>query len=678
MGEAPVIYDEKAATRSQEELTKALNNMGYMSASVDIERKITKKKLRLTYRLKPNKPYHIRSITYDIKDREIMRFLEQDSANTKLVEGMKFNTNVLDEERQRITNNLMQKGYYKFNKEYISYRADTVRNTFLVDLTMLLALYRPTNNTEPKSHARYKVNSISYMLDDEIIHSPMLATKSFNDSLHHNGYPIYYRNKPFLRPKVLRDNTRIRKDLFYNEQAVQNTYSYFGRLRALKYTNIRFLETQEGDSTKLDCYIMLTRGKYKSASVELEGTNSAGDLGAAASLSYQHRNMFRGSETFTAKLRGAYEAITGQGYNNDHYTEYGVETSLNFPSFMFPFLSSNFKRRIRATSEVGLQFSSQQRPEFTRTIASASWSYKWTMRQRTNHTVDLIDINYVYPWMSQRFKEEYIDKLNNSILKYNYENLFIMRTGYSFNFNSVGSLMNKTAFDNSYTVRMNIESAGNLLYGISKLTKQKPNEDGNYTVGNIAYAQYIKGDFDYAKNITIDERNSFAFHIGLGIAYPYGNATMLPFEKRYFAGGANSVRGWSVRTLGPGSFKGEDKNIDFMNQSGDIKLDLSVEYRTHLFWKLQGAAFIDAGNIWTIRDYKDQPGGQFKIDSFYKEIAVAYGLGVRFDFDFFILRFDAGMKAINPAYQTDKEHYPIANPKLGRDFAFHFAVGYPF
>lgn len=193
---------------------------------------------------------------------------------------------------------------------------------------------------------------------------------------------------------------------------------------------------------------------------------------------------------------------------------------------------------------------------------------------------------------------------------------------------------------------------------------------------NIPFAQYIKGDIDYAKNFVIDNRNSLAFHVGGGIAVPYGNASVVPFEKRYFSGGANSVRGWSVRELGPGSYVGDRNN--FLNQSGDIKLDASVEYRTHLFWKLHGALFVDAGNIWTLHEYESQSGGQFKFNTFYKQIAVAYGMGIRLDLDFFVLRFDAGMKAINPVYESGRNRYPIVHPDFSRDFAFHFAVGYPF
>ena len=380
------------------------------------------------------------------------------------------------------------------------------------------------------------------------------------------------------------------------------------------------------------------------------------------------------------KFRGAYEAISGlqPGYKNHNYTEYGVETSINFPSFLFPFLTSDFKRRIRATTEFGLQYNYQLRPEFSRTIASASWSYKWMQKQKIQHRIDLLDISYLYlPWISPQFQEDYIDKdKDNYILRYNYENRLIVRMGYTYNYNSAGgTLVNNTITSNSYSIRAGFESAGNILYGVSKMINMRKNKDGEYAILGIPYAQYLKGDFDFAKNIIIDHRNSLAFHAGIGVAVPYGNAKVVPFEKRYFSGGANSVRGWSVRNLGPGSFAGDG---NFMNQSGDIKLDASIEYRTRLFWKFRGAAFIDAGNIWTIREYENQPGGAFEFDKFYKQIAVAYGLGLRLDLDFFVLRFDGGMKAVNPKYEKTKERYPIIHPKFSRDFAFHFAVGYPF
>ena len=569
--------------------------------------------------------------------------------------------------------------FYKFNKDYISYTADTVRNTYQVDLTLHLAPYHRHASGASVPHSQYRINKVSFITDYNMLESTTTNNISVTDSIHYLQYPIYYKDQLYLRPNVLVNNLHFAPGELYDAQDVQRTYLNYGRLQALKYTNIRFLETQK-DSTRLNAYVMLTKNKPQSISFEVEGTNSAGDLGAGASVTYNHRNLFRGSEVFMLKLRGAYEAVSGlqgTGYNQN-YIELGAETSINFPRFLFPFLSNNFTRRISATTEFGLQYNYQMRPEFTRIVASAGWSYKWGMQHlRSQHRIDLLDINYLYmPWMDEGFRNLYLEQEENYILKYNYEDRLIVRTGYSYTYNSAGrALMNNATLGNSYTVRFNFESAGNLLYALAKATHMQRNADDEYTLLGIPFAQYVKADVDFAKNIVIDNRNSLAFHIGAGIAIPYGNATVVPFEKRYFSGGANSVRGWSVRDLGPGSFPGDN---NFLNQSGDLKFDASIEYRTRLFWKLKGAIFIDAGNIWTLREYDEQPGGKFEWNKFYKQIAVAYGLGIRLDLDFFVLRFDGGMKAINPVYESGKQRYPIIHPNFKRDFAFHFAVGYPF
>ena len=675
LGDKPVIFDEEVAERSREDMQSALHNMGYMQADVRLRKETRKKKLRLKYLVHPGPAYRISHWDYDIQDDSVRRYMAG-YASQLMHEGMRFDVNTLDQERQQMTNHLQDRGFYRFNKEYVTCTADTVRGTHLVDLTFHIAPYDATSHT---THARYRIGEVNVVTDFDMTHAMRQDFARF-DSLHYKGLNIFYRERPFLKPEVLSQNIAITPDSFYSDSRLQHTRSSLGRLHAIKYTDIRFQE-DAADSTRLDCHVLLSRNKVNSFSAELEGTNSAGDLGAAASLSYQNRNLFNGSELFTFKVRGAYEAVTGlQGYSNENYVEYGVEASINFPRFLFPFISAEVRQRTQATSEIGIQFNSQERPEFGRRAASVTWGYRWTYKRKWQHRVDVLDLNYVYmPWISSTFREEYLDnpENSNSILRYNYENLLIMKAGYGFTYHSDGR-ESRTASNNSYSIRFNIESSGNLLYAFSHMLNATRNEDHQYTVANIAYAQYIKTDIDFTKSFRIDHRNSIVFHVGMGVAYPYGNSRILPFEKRYFSGGANSVRGWSVRRLGPGSFAGNDRNIDFINQSGDIKLDLNLEYRTKLFWKLNGAFFVDAGNIWTIRDYEEQPGGAFRFDSFYKQIAVSYGLGLRFDFDYFILRFDAGMKAVNPAYRNSKEHYPLIHPDFGRDFAFHFAVGYPF
>ena len=491
IGDAPVIYSETEAQRSQDEITKAMRNMGYMAATVKRSTKIKKKKIKLYYEVTARDPYIVSSLKYDIHDPKIAEFLKQDSAKSLLKEGMIFDVNVLDAERQRITDKLLRNGYYKFNKDYVGYTADTVRGTYQVDLTLHLHAYRAHVNDSVKAHQQYWIDKINFITDYDVLQSSALNSMDINDSLHFKGYPIYYKDKLYLRPKMLTDNLRFASGDLFNEQDVQQTYSNFGRLSALKYTNIRFIENQVGDTAKLDCYVMLTKSKHKSVAFELEGTNSAGDLGAAASVSFQNRNLFRGSETFMIKFRGAYEVISGlqAGYSNNNYTEYGVETSINFPNFLFPFLSSDYKRKIRATTEFGLQYNYQMRPEFLRTMASASWSYKWTQRQKIQHRIDLINIGFLYlPRISEKFKEDFINKGQSHILQYNYQDRLIINMGYSYHYNSIGgAIVNNTIASNSYSIRFNFESAGNIMYALSKATNIRKNNEsvcGNKSCDN--------------------------------------------------------------------------------------------------------------------------------------------------------------------------------------------------
>lgn len=641
----PVIYDTLQARLSCQDLLTAMQNEGYMNAGVSLYTETKGKKLKATYLLHPGQPFLIGKVNYDIQDEGILQLLHLDQPdNQQIKPGMRFTVETLDNERKRIASLLSDNGYFRFNKDFIHFAADTIMGRKDIALTLQLRKYKPNNNSPEVDHTRYLIRDVLFQSND-------------SDRIH-------------LRKQVLLNATAIKEGRPYDASALQRTYNNFARLQAVKYTNIKFVEVP--DTNLLDCHIQISTNKPSTISFQPEGTNTAGDLGAAASITYTNRNLFHGSEQLSIEFRGAYEAITGlEGYQDQNYTEFSVETKLVFPRFLAPFLSKSFRRRQTASSEWAVSWDFQNRPEFHRRVFSSAWRYRWSEpKHHLNYRFDLLDLNYVYmPWISSTFKRDYLDNAENrnAILRYNYEDIFIMKTGFTVSYT-----------DGVDAVRANFESAGNLLNGVSKGFGFKTNSQGQHTLFNIAYAQYVKFDFDYTHLFQFDKRNALALHAGLGVAYPYGNSTVLPFEKRYFSGGANSVRGWSVRELGPGKFKGTDGRIDFINQTGDVKLDLNAEYRSSLFWKLQGALFIDAGNIWTLRNYAEQPGGQFKFTEFYKQIAASYGMGLRLNFDYFILRFDVGMKAINPAYESEKEHWSIIHPKLSRDFDFHFAVGLPF
>ncbi len=645
LGEEPVLFDTLKAEMSRKNLGTVMQNMGYLHADVSLKTIANDKKIKVIYTLHTGKPYFIGNIEYDIYDKNIAQILDMKNENNRgLKKGMIFSINNLENERKRITNILPDSGYYKFNKDYIIYEADSTRTNDSIDVNLKLMKFRANSKSPEKDHNRYYINKVNFTSADG--------------------------DKIKLRRSVLSDNLAIKEGAPFCEHDLQTTYNNFARLQAVKYTNIRFEELP--DTSLLNCNIQLSTNKPNTISFQPEGTNTAGDLGAAASLTYENRNLFHGSEMLSIQLRAAFEAITGlEGYQAEDYEEYNIEGRLMFPRFIAPFLSENFRRNSNAHSELTVSYNLQNRPEFHRRVFTAAWKYLWNApKQNSTYRFDLIDLNYVYmPWISEKFKEDYLDddSNRNAILRYNYEDLFIMKMGFGMTYNN-----------GVHAIKANIETSGNILSLLSGVSKFDKNSQGQYTLFNIAFAQYVKADFDYTRLFTFDWRNSLALHFGFGIAYPYGNSKILPFEKRYFSGGANSVRGWNVRELGPGKFKGTDGRIDFINQTGDMKLDFNLEYRTALFWKFNGAFFIDAGNIWTLRSYADQPGGQFKFDEFYKQIAVSYGLGIRLNLDYFILRLDMGVKAINPAYTTTEEHYPIISPNFKRDFSLHFAVGLPF
>lgn len=694
LGQAPVIFNEELTEASRRQLQLAMINKGYMDATVDVDTisRPDKKKMKVIYNVHPGSPHTISSVTYDIADSLIRRTVMADSALLSLGVGDNLDRNALDAERAMIAERLRNRGYYAFTKDYITFFADTAENSLDVDLTLVINPPRAAGQgaagadslQAPAMHRTYYINKVVFIADGNSLghtdpeHMPIDA----DTTVYKDITVIYPTDDHYITPSSLSDKCFLIPGRMYRAAAVDRTYESLAQLGILKSINIELKPLSEVDGKLwLDAYIYLTRNKKQNVSFELEGTNSEGDFGFGIGLNYQHRDLGNRSNLLSTKFRVNYESLSGNLSNliNDRYTEYAGEVGITFPKFLCPFLSRGFKLRQKATTEFALSANYQERPEYTRIIAGAAWKYKWATRDnRTRRTFDLIDVNYVY------LPESTIDFINqiapsNPLLRYSYEDHFIVRTGYTFQLTNRRiadpSALNSPWQRRVYNFRASVETAGNLLYALSSIDGQK-RRDGVYHLFGIQYSQYAKAEADYSVSHYFDTRNSLAFHAGAGIGVPYGNSRVLPFEKRFYAGGANGVRGWSVRTLGPGSFDSHNSVTDFINQCGDIRLDLSLEYRVKLFWVFEGAAFLDAGNIWTIHSYENQPGGLFRFSTFWKQIAMAYGLGLRMDFSYFILRFDLGVKAYNPA--TNQERWPIIHPRWKRDTAFHFAVGYPF
>ena len=682
VGTPPVIYDSALTVASADQLHMALSNRGFMNNVVtyQVEADSAKRKARINYDITLGEPYFIRSIDYDIPDEDLRDIILADTARFTVHEGDLLNYNRLDEWRQNITENLRNHGYYAFNKEYITFMADTAAGSKAVDLTLNSRdPYRNDHMPYYTEHEPFYVRDVIYVTDYDPVEMHDAFWGADTVTLH-SGIKIIEGPDRYLRHDVLDECNHIEPGQLYNAEAITRTYRALGRLNILKQINIDVRPLGEVDGVLMvDAYVLLSPDKSQTVSVSLEGTNSEGDLGFGVGLDYEHRNIFKGAEVLSAKAKVSYESISGNlsGLINNNYSEYSTELGLTFPKFMFPFLKRSFKRKIQASTAFTVNFDYQARPEYTRIIAGGSWRYQWTERsRRMAHTLTLVDVSVI---SVPKYNEEFFKRITNPLLFYSYQDHLIMRMGYNFyrtNKAEMNVLQMGRFQRNVFTIRANAETAGNLLYGLSHLTGQKADADGSYKAMGIRYSQYFKADADYSFTHYFDHRQSVAFHVGAGVAVPYGNSDVLPFEKRFYSGGANSVRGWGVRTLGPGSYDSNNNLSKFIYQCGDIRFDVNLEYRAKLFWVVELGLFMDAGNIWTIKNYEDQPGGVFKFNKFYEQIAAAYGAGIRLDFKYFLVRVDMGMKAHNPA--SGQEHWPLLHPRFKRDSEFHFSVGYPF
>ena len=655
IGEAPVIYAPELTDRSMVQLKKAMQNKGYFTAQVDTIITVKDRKVNITYHVTAGEPYIILRYRVGFEHEELKQ-IAQDQRRL-ISEGMQFDVDMLNQERQRIARAMRRNGCYYFDEDMIQFIADTTRLKKQVDVTVKLSDYVTQLSPEEQAQVfrHYKISHVHFHIDYEIGRAPdgerMRASMK-------GDYEFTWVGDQLLRENVLIRNCPIQPGDKYNEVRVERAYSNLNQLAPIKYVDISFDPISEDE---LDCHIVLSRSKLNSISVEAEGTYSAGDWGIAAGVGYANRNLFKGAEEFTIDGRTSYE----WRQNGGRAIEAKASTGLKFPNSL----------------AIDLNYNYQTRPEeYTRSIFGAGLQYQLGQRStRLQHQFRFADISYVYlPWISDAFRDQFLQSTN--ILKYSYENHFIVGWGYS---GSYSSFLSRQPYRSYTNVNYNIETAGNLMLGLAEAFRFPTDSEGKYTLFGTRFAQFAKADVSFTYNQIFNPSHRLVYHADLGLAVPYANSQAVPFEKRYFAGGANSVRGWTARSLGPGGYRGNGSMIDFNNQSGDIRLNLSVEYRAKVWSIIELAAFVDAGNIWTIFDYETQPNGQFHWNEFYKQIALAYGVGVRLDFSIFVFRVDFGVKLYDPSRMYGElygtQWRTISNGlNWQEDMSFHFAIGYPF
>jgi len=697
IGEEPVIYEDYQTQRGKTQLEIYLKKKGYYNAIIEDTVIFRRKKAKLKFNIIAGTPYKYSNV-YDeeadlprnflspyqkrkeISDTSLIRrYLVADSVNRNIKPGQNVDSDNLGKERDRISKVIKNKGYYNFSKEYVHFMMDSVGKDHHMDV--FVGIKKPLSlNVERKYRIRTIVVNTDYNPKSVLMNDSLYINKL--DTLTYDNCQFIYNKKLNIKPDVILNSLSFQPGSLYNLSNVEESYTKLQALSQYKFVNIRFevdAEAENQTEGSLNCIIQLTPHKKQAYTVEVEGTNTSGNIGFAAKLHYQHRNLLRGAEILDISLSNATETVKSNNSGNFFSREYGGEVSLSTPKFLLPFLNANrFKRRYNPKTRLSMAYDYQKRPDYTRTQADVSFGYNWKSSRYLSHSLSLLELSFVDV---KNLSDDFLKNINNLYIANSFTEHVISTTRYTLTYNNQN--LNKPS--NYNYLRFSFETAGNTLKTLDQLFGSKKNEDYNdagelegtyYDLLGIRYAQYIKMDVDYRYNWHLNKVNTIVGRLFLGLGYAYGNLEVLPFEKSYFSGGANGIRAWQVRSLGPGSFSNDQ--AAYPNNTADLKLEGNLEYRFKLIWALEGALFLDAGNIWAVSSKDGREGAEFEMNRFYKEIAVGTGVGARVDLNFILFRLDLGLKLRDPSLPADQRWIIGNRPFNVSQLTYNIGIGYPF
>lgn len=692
IGEAPIIMDTTAIHRSISNIDIYMNSRGFFNGKETFSIDSAKKRATVTYLTHQGAPYRIGKISYNYKDKFIESVIEQDSSSTLLHTGNVFDIGVLDKERLRIADYLKDKGYYNFSVNNISYVADSMIGNHTVDLTMIVKQYLSGYNDN--GQPIYVNNSIFRLKEVNLFpnYNPTIAAtdssyKSRLDTLDFRGLNIIYDTKLNVRKEILRQTINLYPNHLYSAEDVQRAYNNIMRLGYYKSASILFTEdttarqknfvtfigsgsdTESGNLSEsttenyLTCNILCTPALRQNYKIDLEATTTSNFYGLTATIGYQNLNMLRGMELFDISVTGGYEFMRVKGTHGSF--EIGGATSISFPRFIAPF-SSRFNKISNPRTKFELTINSQRRPYYKRVLSGATWGYSWSGGKYSTYTLRPIDLSLV--------KMNYVDssflaQLENPYLQYSYEDQLIAGISGSYVYNNQLRDLNR----NSLLIRVNWETTGNLIGAMTHLFSKPVKGKDYYNILGIRYAQYVRAEASLSNKLMIGDKSSIVYRLLGGAAVSYGNTVSIPFDRLFYCGGSNGMRGWVARTLGPGSEP--IKTGSYPSQLGSLKLEANLETRFPVWGLLHGALFFDAGNIWYLRKSNSTPDGVFHFDTFFSQLGFNTGLGARFDLGFFVIRLDWGIKLHDPNMPVGSRW--VQNFRL-KNTTLNFGVGYPF
>jgi outer membrane protein assembly factor BamA len=699
IGEAPVIFDTVLANQTAKQLRMFLFSKGYFNNRVDwcVDwnrrtklGRIKKQQAELHYEITPGNAYYINHFTYVLEDKRIADLFYSDTIHSLIKRGDHYDAAVLNEERARITKFLLNNGYYFFETAFINYNVDSnqVGNFVSIELT----LRKFSRNYSSSDDSLVFVNHTKFRIDQIfVITEPIYGnireiqfkdtTKPANKDVKflHN-YPLRYK------PTMLADFIKLQKGALFIRDTAEATFKSLLGLGIFKGVTIQFFKSDEFPA-KLDCYIICTPLIKQSITIETELINTSGNRGIDGSLIYRNKNVFKGGELIQMKMQGALTAQNQIGDSKEsadlrslsriqqlfNTFQFGPEFTFSVPRAFFPFSLFPFKNEMlpRTYFKTGLNY--QARENFVRNIVSFEYGLSFRSKNRLfKYEVSPFEIYSVKAKLSNAFKDE-LNNLNDAFLLNSFIDHITTLSKGSVVYSSKENML--TSITPVHYVRFLAMSSGNILRAFNDAKGTPKDSLGRYNLFGIPFAHFLKAELEYRIYIPLSKKRKLVYRVAGGIGKTLLNLSVLPYEQSFFTGGPNTIRAWRARTLGPGGYDPTNSSTRF-DKIGDLLLEGNIEYRFPILKTIYGAVFADAGNIWRLQKVEDKPNGEFRVDEFYKQIALGGGVGLRWDLDFLILRFDFAVPIKDPKYEEGDRFTYDKQP--WRSTVINFGIGYPF
>ncbi len=690
IGEAPVLLDSQLTKQTRLQLNRYLFSKGYFNNKVTDTVSLSKngKRANVTYRLYTRVPYSINKVSYNIEDESLRPLLLSDTINSNLKHNEQYDLERIQEEQKRITQFLLNRGYYNFENAYVSFQVDSNynNNSVSVEVNVKRFMIPPISGKDSityRQHIRYTIGNI-YIITEAVVGNVRFSKFTDTMATKYAGMQFLLTKEMNYKQFVIVDNIELRRGRYFCKDSAELTYKQLLGLGIFRNVTIQFVQSDDSYN-QLNCYIICAPVLRQAVTLETEGTNTNGNFGISGSLVYQNRNLFKAGEELELKIEGSVlaqkslntvDSVSSDGKDPNRLFntfQFGPEITFSIPRAYFPFSVLPFTKDMVPRTYLKASLNFQSSLDYDRNIINFAYGFNYRSHQkRLRHDIIPVEINAVRAVLTDSYEQELLS-YNDAFLLNSFQDHLTILFKYILTYTSKESIIagRKTA----YFARFNVQSAGNLLRQFFEWSGQETDTSGSYLIGGIPFAQFLKGDVDFRIYVPIRAKSRIVYRFAGGIGVPLKNLTVLPYEQGFFSGGPNSVRAWRARTLGPGGYDPSNSTLRY-DKIGDILLEGNIEYRFHIIKSFNGALFVDAGNIWRLRPDESKPNGEFAWNTFVDQIAIGAGAGLRWDMNFFVLRLDFAIPIKDPKlpagqrWTFDKQPFEYG--------IFNFGIGYPF